>query len=174
MKSLLTKHNTLSVHKISIPKIHGLLLFREKDDLKSFLKEHFKDIHIMTGDIMHIYYNKDDLKRNVSAYERIKKMHNFGLESSSFPSLVVWSEFGGQVEEIGLAGLDHEDVFRVIEFLVKQIDTNDFDIAVKESRKNVQSIILEKRPVTYNYNVNGGLNQIIGFGKGNEIKVQKC
>ena len=140
------KGKNFNIERINIPKLHGMILFPKNERIDDFLNIYWQDIHYMTRDSMDIYYTEEDFKNNKSCYEKIDDLPYMVDRKNMYPAILVWHKFGDIVENIELVGLDHKDIFYVLQFIVKTIEEeNDFDRCISLTKEKIKKILLNKR-----------------------------
>lgn len=126
-------------------KNHGILLFRKVDKFKEFLNDYLEDLHNLTRDTLDIYFTQEDLKRNVSSYERIERLCHLKVEKGLVPCFLIWSHTSDKIEVISLEDLSHEDIYKVIREVVTELEKNDFDESISKGIEKAAFIKKEKK-----------------------------
>jgi hypothetical protein len=144
--------NQFSLDRFYSCKIHSILLFRKCDKLSSFIEKYWKDLHELTSNTLDIYFTNKDLKHDSCCYEVIKNLSYIKVEADGYPCFLVWQAIGKQSVCIPLKGLNHEDMFNVIEHFTSQVEKYDFDTGVLKAIQKAASILESKKPVVKNIN----------------------
>ncbi|RDI41665.1 hypothetical protein [Falsibacillus pallidus] len=167
------KGEPFSIERLGQTKAHGLILFPKHLNLSSFLQIYWDDIHHMTQDYLDIYYTEEDLKTNISGYKRLKNLSEIYNKFITLPALFVWEKFGTEVYPLELIGLEHKEVYQILEFFTAEISKGTAFVNAKENT-NQQIIKLNERKKNmekYNLTVNG--NGPVNFGENPKIEINK-
>ncbi|WP_196297271.1 hypothetical protein [Methanosarcina barkeri] len=104
-------------------RFHALFLFRASDCLRNSIeKEHWLDLHELTGDDLDIYFTKNDLKERTTGYKVINGLKKLKLSVDILPALLLWEDHIEINTIIPLEGLDPGSVIRVMEEIVQTIE----------------------------------------------------
>ncbi|MBB6714790.1 hypothetical protein [Clostridium gasigenes] len=146
-------------------KNHCLLLFEANGQLSDFFNENLQDLHGYTGNTLDIYFTMQDLKKNVSAYNKIKKLSYFKIEKRDIPCLLVWNN-NNEEKNISLYGLNHKEIYEIIKKFVDCLEKYDFDKSIFIIREKVEEInkIKEEIEKMGKYNLNNCQIGIVGDG----------
>ena len=131
-------------------KNHGILLFESNGKLSQFLRKYIEDLNSLTGEYLNIYFTDSDLKKDVSAYERIKKFTYLKVKENQIPCFLVWESNKLENDDIQLEGLSHEEIFKVIKkFKIALTENKTFKESVLLAKQEVEEIKASKQAITY-------------------------
>lgn len=102
-------------------RFHGLFLFLEAGNFPEFIEGRWRDLHHLTGDELDIYYSQKDLTERVSGYEIVNELRSLQVRVDALPALLLWENLLESNVTISLQGLDHDEVFNVLQAVVQAI-----------------------------------------------------
>lgn len=125
-------------------RFHALFLFRASDCLRNSIeKEHWLDLHELTGDYLDIYFTKKDLKEWTNGYKVINEVTKLKLSVDILPTLLLWEDHIEVNTIIPLEGLDPDSVIKMVEEIVQAIKEGRTIEAISQRGKS-RSIELQK------------------------------
>lgn len=143
-------------------KNHAVLLFEKVDRFKEFLNDYLDDLNNFTKDTLDIYFTQEDLKCNISGYQKLDELCDFKIEKSLLPCFVIWNHNSNETDVISLEDLSHQEIYIVIKYTVTELEKNDFDKSISNVKEKVNLIKTNNKNIVYNiYN-----NQIGAVGDG--------
>lgn len=105
---------------------HGVFLFSNfgSTDLIKFIDESWQDLNSLTGDLIDIYYSKEDLrKRNgFDILKDFKSLNNIKL--TDLPSFIIWDNVLKNALAIPLSDLNNKQILMSIQQIVQAIKDN--------------------------------------------------
>ncbi len=143
--------NIFNINRYYKCKYHAVLLFEQFNKFNKFLDDFFNDIHEFTGDVLDIYYTKEDLKRNISGYKRINEYCSLQVKKEEIPCLIIWRNENFKKEVIQLKELEHKEVFDVIKAIVIGLEISNFEEAIKSGKEEVKKIKNSKKNNYYHF-----------------------
>jgi len=126
---------------------------------KDFIKKSWKDLHLMSGDYLDIYYSEVDYGK--SGYEILNTIRYLPKNiTGKLPCIVLWQDDMSQARSIHIGRLSREDIFEVFSKIVSQIEQETpIDKLVKEAEK-VCSMCLKRGAPTQLVNILGSYNTV--------------
>lgn len=126
-------------------RFHAIFLLRASDYLQSSIeKEHWFDLHELTGDYLDIYFTKKDLKERTTGYKVINGLMKLKLSVDILPALLLWENHIEVNTVIPLKGLDPDSVIKVMEEIVQAIK-EECTIETISHRGEFRSIELQRK-----------------------------
>jgi len=120
---------------------------------KTFIKKSWKDLHLMSGNFLDIYYSEVDYGK--SGYEILNTLSYMPKNlAGKLPCIVLWKDDMSQARSIHIGRLGKEDIFEVFSKIVSLIEQETpVDKIVKEAAK-VRSLCLKRGRPTHTQLIN--------------------
>lgn len=160
-KVIKNKMNNFDIDRYYKCENHGILLFREADRYSEFLHRYISDLDKLTANTLDIYYAKEDLNSNISAYDRINRLCYLGVKKHEIPCFLIWNRRNEEVDSVSLEDLTHTEVFKVIKELVLSLeDTGDFRQSILKTKVKSEEI---KRKTRVSINISNSNIGAVGY-----------
>lgn len=119
---------------------HALLLFEKNGNMSGFLSTYIEDIHYNTKQKLDLYFYDSDLKRDITAYKRIKQFSYMKVKDKEIPCLLVWNRSKTDIYTISLNGLNHKEIYNIIIELSNQLEVESISNSIKNVKQKIETI----------------------------------
>jgi hypothetical protein len=138
---------------------HGIFLFpyfkhKEHED---FINEAWYDLNSFTGNWIDIYYSFEDLekKNGFDVLDELKGLNN--IKITDLPAFLIWDNSLSNVLSIPLEGLNKEQIFKVMQFIVQSIKEKKSLLEVAQVALEYINKELSKTKQIQYYNIMGDI-----------------
>lgn len=107
-------------------KFHGMFLFPNfgSNDLIKFIDESWQDLNSLTGDLIDIYYSKEDIRKR-NGFDILKDFKSFNnIKLTDLPSFIIWDSMLKNALAIPLSDLNNKQILISIQHIVQAIKDN--------------------------------------------------